>query len=91
MKGINEKYYKTVAEFAEEINERTEIIKNLFRECSNVSYREVGAIVEKSSVREENKKEVTNYINYNNHGFVTRTYSNNRGYTHVYSTPCGIF
>lgn len=87
MKCIN-KYYKTVAEFSKDNNENEEIIKTLLEECSNLSYEEVRKEVAKHHVR--NEIEVSNYINYNKSGFVKRTYST-RGYTQVYSTPCGIF
>ena len=90
MKGFN-KYYETVAVFAARINETTETIQEIIEKCSNVSYKQVGEIVKKSSIAEEKKEEMINYINYNNYGFVRRTYSSDRGYTQIYSTPCNIF
>lgn len=84
----------TVKEFATLVKENSEIIQEIMREASsyvNNPKDGIKHLVEASSIKEENKEEVINYIYYNLYNSNSPRFYTGRGYTNVYSTPCNIF
>lgn len=86
----------TVKEFANIIGEDVNLIKELMRNndhlgYTNNPYYNTVVAVQNSAIKEGNCEIVAKYIYTNLFNRSEHRFYNGRGYTNVYSTPCGIF
>ena len=84
----------TIKEFANLINENSEEIQRIFKETPSYATNVKEAIellILKSSIKEENREEVVNYIYCNLYNSSPRFHTRDRKGVEIYSTPCSIF
>lgn len=86
----------TTKEFSEVIGEDVEVIKELMRNNDHLGYTDkpyynTMMAVQNSSIKDSNKEIVAKFIYTNLFNRPEHRFYDRKGYTHVYSTPCGIF
>ena len=86
----------TTKEFAEMIGEDANVIRELMKNndhlgYTNNPYYHTVMAVQNSTISEKNHEIVAKFMYTNLFNRPEHRFYNGRGYTHVYSTPCGTF
>lgn len=89
------KEYK-VKDFAEMVKVELETISDLMEKCyhmsyTNTPYENIKKEVQKTNIDESKQEIIIKYIHTNIYNNSEHRFYNGHGYTHVYSTPGGIF